>query len=492
MFHIALLALLLAAERTPAAKVTELAAAGRVADLRFGDVDGDGRADALLTVVSGSGSALQRQIQVHLQGPAGFSRAANGMLTAARDVLFADVADVEGDSALELLTVDTQGVNASSWRGGVLTAPRRLLEIPSFFRAMSTAELAFVAVAKDLDFDGRKDLLIPGRDGYALFRRLESGGFAGPFPIESEPRHGVRYGENAFFRLTARLARPSSADWDGDGVGDLLLAFEQKLLRIVLGPSGAPGPASLLLDLDQLLGATAGEKDGLVLTAGQLRDVDEDGRCDLLLTRKVAKPSLLAGVATRTLLFLSSDLGKGAAPKPRQAIVTEGLASEPRLIDFDRNGALDLVVTAVRTDALTKLKETVLDAVTVTFFIYPFLRDEQRFAAEPMFSDSLALPAERLVGVGADGYLALDGDFDGDGRPDYARYDATKRELVVRRGYEDDGFFSSTPIAFQDEPFARSAIELPGKLRAVDVDADGRAEIVSFGDGKAIIVEFPR
>ncbi|MBI4881016.1 MAG: VCBS repeat-containing protein [Planctomycetes bacterium] len=473
----------------PFPAISKLQVDGDVQAIRFADLDGDGDLDAALTLVRAAGSDLVREVRVFLRGAEGFGAEAAAGFAAGDDVLFADVADLDGDGKAEVLRVDVAGVSVFRLAAAGFAAPERLLEAPSFFRAAASTRLDFAPVARDLDGDGRCDLLLPGREGHLFFRARPDGSLDGPQLLARRSRRGVSHGQNVHFRMTSRLAVPALADWEGDGVPDLLLAFDDQVARVALRPGAPLAPPAPLLDLSALLGAGRVEGVGLAMNSGRFLDVDGDSRCDAVLTDRVARPSLLAGIATRTLLLLSSDLAQAGGPRPRQVIRNDGVTSPPRLCDLDRDGALDLIVTTVRTDLFSKLKESLLDLVHVTFLIYRFDREEERFDEEPVFSSTLSLPVERLLDVGAYGWVTFEADYDGDGRPDFASYGAREGKISVRRGARKGSWFSSAEIAFDEAAFFEAEAVLTGSFFGQDIDGDGRAEIVSLGRDQALILE---
>ncbi|MFH0945980.1 MAG: VCBS repeat-containing protein, partial [Planctomycetota bacterium] len=136
-----------------------------------------------------------------------------------------------------------------------------------------------------------------------------------------------------------------------------------------------------------------------------------------------------------------------------------------------------------------KLRESILDLVQVTFFVFRFDREERRFGAEPIFSESLAMPADALLDVGAYGWVTFSADYDGDGRPDFATYDSERRLLVGRKGEESSAWFRKIPISFDDEPLFEIPAELSGPFFGQDINGDGRAELISCTGDHALIVE---
>lgn len=476
--------------RVAAAESVRLEVDGRADAVRFVDVDGDGDLDALVSYARPGDDSFDRGVALFVRreaGACGFGGAPAAEVGVASDALFVDAADLDRDGRAELLVLDVAGLARHAVVERAFAPPERVLEVPSFFRATAGPDLPFVDLAKDLDGDGREDLLLPGRDGYVFFRAT-AGGHEGPHALVSESSHGLSTGPNDAFRLTSRLARPTPIDWDGDGVGDLLLSFDNQLLRVALGRSGDPAPAEVLLDLTSLFDGGKAAAGGLVSHDGRLRDIDGDGRCDLLFAQRVARPGLTNAATTRNVLFLADDLTRGRIPKARQVLRTEGVTSPPRLFDLDRDGALDLVVTSVRTDVASKLRESMTDMAQVTFFVFRFEPDRKRFSDAPVFSTTLAVPADVLLDVGAYGWVTFKADYDGDGRPDLATYDAKAGALRFRKGEEERGFFSSSPITYAERTFFEAKVVLTAPFFAQDLDGDGRAEAVAVNGDHVLVV----
>jgi len=96
----------------------------------------------------------------------------------------------------------------------------------------------------DVDGDGRLDLLSGSNCcdslGFHLFRRTADGSWA------PRQRREVRFpgGDDLAFHESFVTA----ADWDGDGVPDLLYAWDG--IRVAPGPFPADGPSALTRGID--------------------------------------------------------------------------------------------------------------------------------------------------------------------------------------------------------------------------------------------------
>jgi hypothetical protein len=129
----------------------------------------------------------------------------------------------------------------------------------------------------DFDGDGRLDLLSGSHCcdpfGFHLFRRRQDGSWAPRQRLDVEPPPDKR---------TAFLARSfvTAADWNGDGVPDLLFASAKfHGIGIALGPLADKGP----LVLSHRISLTP---PGIVFALA-VADWDGDGRPDLLVGQSV-------------------------------------------------------------------------------------------------------------------------------------------------------------------------------------------------------------
>jgi hypothetical protein len=246
-----------------------------------------------------------------LRRPIGFKDA----LTPEPAVANVRLADLDGDARPELLACDM--------RQGVVLLARPYDAAAGAVPIAQVPHPDHVSVA-DLDGDGRQDLLVadlgeffPGdhEKGAATWLRALPGGGFSPFTVGGFPR----------------VADVEAADADGDGRLDMLVAAfgwnRKGGMDLLLNRGDASQPAFQRVPLDPRPGA-------IHLVPA---DLDRDGKLDLV--------GLIAQEHEEVVAFLGD--GKGgfrprtlyAAPHPNWG------SSGIQLVDFDRDGDLDVLAT---------------------------------------------------------------------------------------------------------------------------------------------------
>lgn len=209
----------------------------------------------------------------------------------------------------------------------------------------------------------------------------------------------------------------------------------------------------------------------------RLVDLDGDDLPDLLHIETTNKTGAYAFFRTRPS---KAGADRGPNHRPQLSFLKlSGFQLDPVLVDLDRDGDLDFVITTIEVDAKNMLRA--LRAGRVTAQTQAFLNQgpEQGFRNQPdavirsdvgvrlRFTYSGSIEVERTLTIVADG------DFDGDGRKDLAIRTGPST-LTIRRGTAA-GVWEAEGRPLEIPPPATGG-NIEGY--SVDLDADGRHELV--------------
>ena len=206
------------------------------------------------------------------------------------------------------------------------------------------------------------------------------------------------------------------------------------------------------------------------------------GRPNLLLSERSGQIGILTKLKTKHTFFdIIEYPQKGELDfKPRQIIANAGICAKPTFSDLDVDGHDDLILRFVEASILAKFLEAMLDRVIITCQAFLFHPEKGTYSFEPDWSREVPVPSDCFETVGIEGLTMMDSDFTGDGQPDLVIYESDR--LNFFRGERDEGFFSTTEVSFVSRPFYQVAGPFPGPLTVVDLDGDGRKEIITAGD----------
>lgn len=415
-----------------------------IAAWRVVDVDGDG-ARELLTV-DRAGRVAVRRADAEGRLPA---EAEGGLALAHPEHALLALAPL-GNGGLELFVVDPDGVRRHAFgaagmpvTGGIAGRHAR--------NALRLGRPRFAPFARDVNGDGRADLVLPAGDGVDLW--LADGGDApapGAAPGESDGGEltgfaraahlplQVRHSQSAQAELltdvlSERVSVPAltTADVNGDGRADLIVGDDDRRDYHLQAADGSfPAEPTITLDLsifrDTTPAATLAPGETLVLADdADLRsgDLTADGIPDHVILHR-----------RKVWVFPGGPEGPQFT-EPSMILKTAEDVTTIALLELDDDGLPDLLAVKLVVPSLGALVVGMLAEWDVRihavgyrnagggrFDVRPMLRSELRLRVPPLV-DVLRRPEEILATfeeAASRTRAALTGDFDGDGVADVA------------------------------------------------------------------------
>lgn len=211
---------------------------------------------------------------------------------------------------------------------------------------VGTLDFAAPAIA-DWDGDGLEDLLVGNGDGYVLFYRNVNN--ATQAALNEPPRLlpvGPLTASGAVLRPDYR-AQPRVADYNRDGKRDLVLGADDGTLRVYL--NGAPGSGMPVLTVPLRVSLLGADLNPGLDAKPEAVDWDGDGKRDLLVGTRTGRVRLYRNVSTTTRTVLAEAVAVDAPVPPPgtgRAEINVQNRAVPYVADWDNDGDGDLLVGA--------------------------------------------------------------------------------------------------------------------------------------------------
>lgn len=426
-------------------------------------------------------------------------------------VQFVDMADIGGRD--RLLTYEPGRL---SWFDPDSATERTLMNIAAQFRAIDPSRIPHVDITRDLNRDGRDDVLIPDIDGFWVSTQSSSGSFTEPVllgPAEPYAQHPIgnldvgeptsgedrTWGEVGITAQTipVYLSRVHEMDHDQDGRTDLVFWNKDHFEVHIQNEHGQFDPVAVSFDttvqfdsegaysrafeysdqgLASLLFGTGKKTQRTVLHS--LRDLNEDGVTDLVtltlsgrsLTRQRSLYAVHLGTPTPEGIQFAPEAGTAIAAKGKAGGLQPWGYSAQRFEDLDRDGQVDFLHTDVQVGIGGMMRALVGNSVPLNLVYYRNM--EGTFADEP----TAKLEIRRFApfdGLGNVFFPAvLFGDVTGDGMQDL---------LVSHSPKELHIYLGGSAADLLTQPPTKVSVVLPHDERnswLVDLDRDGKQDLI--------------
>lgn len=386
MMFLLLPALLLSAPVEPGHAVTRFSVvAGHRLALR--DVDGDGRVDLLEVRDDGVAARLMTEDGAYPASP-------DALLAWPGEHLAWDLVDLAGDGRTSLLTLSPEG-EVRAWgldeRAG--EAEGRLLVESRSYLPHGRSRMRF---ARDVDGDGRVDLVLPAAGLFRIHLQGEDGAFERVLEVEYEADIEFQVGRldrlDERFGQSLRIPWFSMEDVDGDGRIDLVSRTEQRV-DFHLARGGLASTPSWTLDLAAMEGGPRTREldlDDLFsnLDLGvrwRIADLDGEAPLDLVVVREDTLKVYLGGAAS------------GVSSSPDQVLKLSGNLMLVFLRDVTGDGRVDLQLLRAERIGVGSLVQWLVLPGSLDFDLFTYANEGGSFSRRPTRRNTIALAIPRLL-----------------------------------------------------------------------------------------------
>ena len=403
---------------------------------------------------------------------------------------FVDVASIDGGDRLVIY-----GGGRLTWFDPETGTERKLAAVTSDFSPPPRGEVLHVDITRDVNGDGRDELVVPQDHGFHVLVQMSAGAFAEPVAVGPSTGLDRVYGADGYrYRPWEEGGRVHEMDYDLDGRSDLVFWDEDHFAVHLQDEHGLfPAKASttftteIPFDSDdrrslaapeevrrrRIDDALTGSPTGRVLHS--LTDLTGDGVADLVVFSLEIK-SMWSVHSTYEVHpgAPTPDGGTVFAPDVGAAILSDGLPYGIGRYDFDHDGQVDVMYRTMEFGIFKTMRMIGQGLLTRSV---PMHLDFRRMEGG-IYSDQPSATRRikgRAPGVsGQKGILhpsVLIGDVNGDSRLD----------LLVQRGRKELHVFLGVP---GPDLFARRpeevAVAMPNEEYTwlVDLNKDGKQDIL--------------
>ena len=429
-----------------------------LAEVRSGDVDGDGRDELILVSrkpMDGGRTPDAVSLTVVRFGADGRELGRRAVDLGQRPVLW----DVQGG----LWGIDGQGAT------NLLTG-QRVVERATLLAGLGLTTPLAVDLAHDLEGDGKAELFLPIRGGYAV-EGVDGRSWGEVLATGEGSLRSRSLGGGLELDLGRTMPTLAVADLDGDSRNDPVLFDGDRALVWKAGEGSLTGPnrLSLPFNLDPRDDPGAAVVKGEVrreVADAWLQDVDGDLRADLGLHQWVLDGSWFG--STAEFVSARGAVGSFAAP---QVVRTRQAAVKVERVDYEGDGDVDLLVAELDLGMGNLARGLVQRSVRVDVNLYPWTG--AGYALVPTLLRRIDFSIEEAEQP----RLAVRADVTGDGVVDLVSDDG----LNLLRVYAGSAAgFSASPVGEVAAPR-----HVGGEVEVMDLTGDGTAEVVTWAPGQS-------
>jgi len=355
------------------------------------DVDRDGDKDLLFATATG--------FNVHyMDAQKKYPSEPDAVIAWPSDHMAWDLADLDGDGAVDICML-IEGQSIMAWRPdaeGQFGTGTKILETNSQL-PRGVSRMRFM---RDVDYDGRIDLVLPASGKYQILLQQEDGAFADAIQIEYDA--DVRYAMGNPDEIDARFGQEVRVPWftledfDGDGATDLIARTDQRISFHRASPELAATP-SWTLDLSELRDELP-DRDGVDLddlfaniTGNQVswRIEDLDGKYPR---------ELIVQIGGTFKIYTSGSVG-GPQATADQVLKSSGNVLYAFFRNVSGSEYVDLQIVRGEQVSLARVLRYLILPGSLDFDLFTYENEGGLFSRKPTRRNNLSLKIPRLLSL---------------------------------------------------------------------------------------------
>lgn len=416
------------------------------------------------------------------------------------DVLFVDVANIGGRDLL--ITYERGRLN---WFDPDSATERSLAAVATNYNATEEDEIPHVDITRDVNRDGRDDLVVPDVDGFWIATQSSDGSFTDPVKLgppepfleEISLEEKRSYGAMGISARTIPwyLSRVHELDYDHDGRSDLVFWNEDHFDVHLQDERGAfdPVPKAFTTDVpfdsdgvySHIFGFSGASELSLFLGTRKrskwtvlhsFRDVNGDGIADLVTQSLEGRSLLRQRIRLAVHYGTPTPAGTQFAREASTAIQPRGSTASgyqtQELRDFDGDGQVEIVHGRVDTGIGQMFRALVGNSITMDIEFYRI--KDGLYPDQPNATRKIRPDVHVLDRRGPFFPTVLAGDVNGDGRLDLS-VGQSWQELRIFIGVPGPDLLARKP---QKVEVALTANER--NTRLVDLNGDSKQDLLIY------------
>ncbi|MCA8979474.1 MAG: VCBS repeat-containing protein, partial [Planctomycetes bacterium] len=448
--------------------------------LALRDVNGDGRADLVEVGPDGFRIALQ-------QTDGGFDPGARPLFAWPSSHLAWCLADLSGDGVIELVTLSAAGeVTSYSAGDDGFGAGRSVLKSQSYL-PHGVNRMGF---ARDVDVDGRLDLVLPGSGKYRIHLQREDGTFADAleiaFDVDVQYRVGDPESLDATFGQTLRVPWFRIEDVDGDGTKDLVSRTEERVDFHFAQPTLSATP-TWSLDLEELAKSIP-KREGVDLD-NLLANIDLGVQYTIEELDGKAPRDLVLQLGGTVKVYLGGS-AHGVQEQPNQVLKISGNLLGVLVRDTDGDDQPDLQLLRGDKVSLGRVLRWLILPGSLDFEFFTYKNTNGEFSRKPTRRNTVSLQIPRLLSL-LDEVEELEDEIDRQQSVPARRIDLTgdgaRNDVVDIEGGELLFFADCAPSEDEDKLRGFRTGDMEQAMRDLVLDdldrmEDGETKVIDIGD----------